>query len=235
VKGNVGRRVDWLQEYVSHYGTGRILTDFDEQETTYRNAVFSLERIFDARLDLREISDVIDRDGDQFGSTEPSKRDMFFGNVRFLTINVQQANIERIDMGDTNIGGDMVTGTKNDFRGVFHNSVAGTVYAKKMDDCFNSFAARQPNEELQTLVSQLHQQVESLIERLKEGSPDQADEVADTLVSFTDEVGKDIPNKTTLRALGTAIVDVAKKVAEVATPVATAVAAVLKLVGVAAL
>ena len=233
-RGNVGRRVEWLQEYVSHYGTGKILTDFDEQETTYRNAVFSLQRIFDARLDLRQIGDVIDHDGGQFGAIEPSKRDMFFGNVQSLTIKVKQANIGRVDMGDTNIGGDMVTGTKYD-SGVFHGPVAGTVYAKKMEDCFNSFAARQPNEELQTLVSQLHQQVENLIERLKEDSPDQADEVADTLVSFTDEVGKDKPNKTTLRGMGNAIVDVAKKVAEVATPVATAVAAVLKLFGIAAL
>ncbi len=54
-------------------------------------------------------------------------------------------------------------------------------------------------------------------------------------MSFTDEVGKDKPNKTTLRGMGNAIVDVAKKVAEVATPVATAVAAVLKLFGIAAL
>lgn len=238
-RGNIERRVEWLQEYVSHHGNGKILTDFDEQATTYTNAVFSLRKIFDGRLDLRQIGNLIDDDGDTLGATVGFKRNMFVGNLQILTtrMKISQANIGRVDMGDTitNIGGEMVMGDKNVFSGEFHGPVAGTVYAEKMQDSFNSFAARQPNEELQTLVSQLYDQVGDLIGRLKEVSPDQADEVADTLASFTDEVGKDKPNKVTLRALGNGIVDVAKKVADVATPVATAVAAVLKLFGIAAL
>ena len=65
-------------------------------------------------------------------------------------------------------------------------------------------------------------------------SPEEAEEVADTLASFTDEAGKGKPNKVTLRSLGNGIVEVAKTVAEVATPIATAVTAVLKVFGIAA-
>jgi hypothetical protein len=84
-------------------------------------------------------------------------------------------------------------------------------------------------------VNSIRQRVELLLAWLKETSPDEANEVADTLASFTDEVGKDTPNKITLRALGNGLVEVAKNVAELATPIATAVTAVLKVFGIAAL
>jgi hypothetical protein len=238
-RGNIERRIEWLQEYVSHHGTGKILTDFDEQATSYVNAVFSLRKIFDGRLDLAQISKLMDDDGEKFGAAGEFNRNIFVGNLQILTkrMKIGQANIGRVDMGNTitTMGGEIVMGDKNVFSGKFKGPVAGTVYAEKMQDSFNSFAARQPNEELQAAVSQLYGQVEDLIGRLKEVSPDQANEVAETLASFTDEVGKEKPNKVTLRALGNGIVDVAKKVAEVATPVATAIAAVLKLFGIAAL
>jgi hypothetical protein len=100
-----------------------------------------------------------------------------------------------------------------------------------MQNSFNNFAARQPDEELMERVAQLHEKVADLVGRLKESSPDEAADVADTLAGFTAEAGKDKPNKVTLRALGSGLVEVAKKVAEVAGPIATAVAAVLKIFG----
>ena len=134
-----------------------------------------------------------------------------------------------------NVSGRVVYVGDQIFSGQFYGPVAGTVYAEKMQNSFNSFASRQPDEDLRSRVAELHEQVADLVGRLKEVSPDEANEVADTLASFTDEVGKDTPNKITLRALGNGLVDVAKKVAELATPIATAVSAVLKVFGIAAL
>jgi hypothetical protein len=134
-----------------------------------------------------------------------------------------------------NVSGTVVHVGDQIFSGQFYGPVAGTVYAEKMQNSFNSFASRQPDEDLRGRVAELHEQVADLVGRLKDVSPDEADEVADTLASFTDEVGKATPNKVTLRALGNGLMDVAKKVAELATPIATAVTAVLKVFGITAL
>jgi hypothetical protein len=134
-----------------------------------------------------------------------------------------------------NVSGRVVHVGDQIFSGQFYGPVAGTVYAEKMQNSFNSFASRQPDDDLRSRVAELHEQVADLVGRLKEVSPDEANEVADTLASFTEEVGKDKPNKVTLRALGNGLMDVAQKVAELTVPIATAVTAVLKAFGIAAL
>lgn len=121
------------------------------------------------------------------------------------------------------------------FSGNFYGPVAGTVYAEKMKDSFNSFASQQPNEEVRDLVAKLHEQVADLVGRLKDTSPEDADEVTDVLADFTQEAGKTKPNKIRLRSLAGGLVESAKKVAELAVPVAGAVTAVLKMFGIAAL
>jgi glycine cleavage system H lipoate-binding protein len=77
--------------------------------------------------------------------------------------------------------------------------------------------------------------VADLVGRLKDSSPDDAADVAETLTQLTAEAAKPEPNKSTLRRLGQGIVTAAKAVADVAVPVAGAVTAVLKVVGIAAL
>jgi hypothetical protein len=134
-----------------------------------------------------------------------------------------------------NVSGKVVHVGDQNFSGNFYGPVAGTVYAEKMEGSFNSFAARQPDDDLRDRVAELHELVAHLVGRLQATSPEEAEEVADTLASFTDEAGKEKPNKVTLRSLGNGIVEVAKTVAEVATPIATAVTAVLKVFGIAAL
>jgi hypothetical protein len=116
-----------------------------------------------------------------------------------------------------------------EFSSQFYGPVAGTAYAERLQNSFDRFAAKAPDEQLRHLVAELHEQVADLAGRLKATSPDAAGEVAGTLAGFTEEAGKERPDKVTLRALGNSIVEVAKKVAEVTTPVAAAVAAVLKL------
>jgi len=134
-----------------------------------------------------------------------------------------------------NISTEVVQVVDQHFSGTFYGPVAGTVYAETMQNSFNSFASREPDPDLRRQIAVLHEQVADLVGRLKDGSPDEAAEVADTLASFTGEVSKEKPNKVTLRALGNGIVEVAKKVAELAVPIATAVGAVLQLFGIAAL
>jgi hypothetical protein len=133
-----------------------------------------------------------------------------------------------------NIYGGVIVGDQNVFSGVFHGPVAGTVNAEVMQDSFNSFTAQQPNEELKTAVAQLYTQVGQLVGRLQEESPDEAADVTATLKELTAQAVKNQPNKVTLRRLGGYLVEVAKKVAELTAPVATAVLAVLKLFGIAA-
>lgn len=128
-----------------------------------------------------------------------------------------------LDMSETN------------FSGTFYGPVAGTVYAETLQNSFNSFAASQPDAQVSELVQQLHEQVAALVARLKDTAPEQAAEVTGTVATFTEEAAKKNPNKITLRALGRGISDAAKQVAEIAAPIITTVAAVLKLFGIAAL
>jgi len=130
----------------------------------------------------------------------------------------------RVHMGDV-----------NRFEGAFYGPVAGTVHAGKMENSFNALVSKQPDESIRSAMAELHTQVADLIARMDQSAPDEATEVADAVAAFTDEAAKDKPNKITLRALGQGIISAAKSVAEVATPVATAVGAVLKILGVAAM
>ncbi|MGD1173164.1 hypothetical protein ACKUVQ_07765 [Mycobacterium seoulense] len=130
------------------------------------------------------------------------------------------------------IYGGVTMGDSPVFSGVFHGPVAGTVNAGVMQDSFNNFTAQQPNEELKAAVGELYKQVGELVGRLQEESPDEAADVTATLKDLTTQATKDQPNKVTLRRLGGNIVETAKKVAEFAAPVASAVLAVLKLFGI---
>jgi hypothetical protein len=121
------------------------------------------------------------------------------------------------------------------FSGHIYGPVAGTVYADTTQNSFNSFASQQPNGDLRNLVARLHEQVADLVGGVKETSPEEAEIVADILAGFTDEAGKDRPNRLTLRVLGGGLVDAEKKFAAVAMPVSTAVIAALKIFDISAL
>jgi len=75
---------------------------------------------------------------------------------------------------------------------------------------------RKPDEQLGKLVAELHVRVAELVARLDETTPDEAATLTETLASFTEEAGKDAPNKVKLRRLGNSIADVAKRVADIA-------------------
>lgn len=163
-------------------------------------------------------------------TVEARRRDRLAGMRRQVRLRAEQFLAEREARRPTfTVSGKVVHVGDQIFSGQFYGPVAGTVYAEKMENSFNAFAATKPDDDLRQRIAELHEQVADLVGRLAKDTPEEADEVADTLTSFTEEAAKPKPNKVSLRALGNGLVDVAKKVAELATPVATAVGAVLKI------
>jgi hypothetical protein len=211
--------------------------DGDRLENYINSATKIVNRATYRGVDCGALRDALDAaTSTQRQAIEIRRRERLDGMRRQVREKAERFLAEREARRPTfNVSGRVVHVGDQIFSGQFYGPVAGTVYAEKMQNSFNSFASRQPDEGLRSRVAELHEQVADLVGRLKEVSPDEANEVADTLASFTDEVGKDTPNKVTLRALGNGLVDVAKKVAELATPIATAVSAVLKVFGIAAL
>lgn len=131
------------------------------------------------------------------------------------------------------LGGLHVGDTVTFSGGVFNGPVAGTVHAKKMEDSFNAFVATKPTPELQDQLEALYKEVGILVDELNKTAPKDAADVTDAVATFTAEAAKKEPNGITLRAIGQGLVSAAKGFASVAVPIATAVAGVLKIFGLA--
>lgn len=167
------------------------------------------------------------------GAVQARRRARLDGMRRQVRVKAERFLAERdARRRAVNVSGRVVHVGDQVFSGQFYGPVAGAVHAERMENSFNAFTAGRPDDELRARVTELHEQVAGLVAQLKETAPEQAGEVADTLATFTDELAKDEPNRTTLKALGRGIADVAKNVAEVTAPVAAAVAAVLKVFGI---
>lgn len=229
------RILQWVATGALSYSPQSV--DGDRLENYINSATKTVNRTIYRGIDCGALRDALDAaTSTQRQAIEIRRRERLDGMRRQVREKAERFLAEREARRPTfNVSGRVVHVGDQIFSGQFYGSVAGTVYAEKMQNSFNSFASRHPDEDLRSRVAELHEQVADLVGRLKEVSPDEANEVADTLASFTDEVGKDTPNKITLRALGNGLVDVAKKVAELATPIAIAVTAVLKVFGIAAL
>ncbi|MCS7481327.1 hypothetical protein ACFFQW_09300 [Umezawaea endophytica] len=57
-RGTLGTRVEWLERYVEDLHDGRVVTDFDEQAGHFEGAAFSLGRVFNGRIDWRDVEDL---------------------------------------------------------------------------------------------------------------------------------------------------------------------------------
>jgi hypothetical protein len=109
----------------------------------------------------------------------------------------------------------------------------GSHNTQKISDSFNTFAAKHgKQDDLFDQMQSLSEDITALVATLEVQDPNAAKEVTETFQSFVEESAKEAPKTGTLRALGRALVDAAKKVAKVAVPVATTVAAVLAIFGV---
>lgn len=131
------------------------------------------------------------------------------------------------------IGGSIVNENINvnarDMQGV----QIGSGNTQTITDSFKAFAvAHGQQDDLLASMNSLTDSVTALVAALEAKDPGAAKEVAETFQSFTEESAKAAPKAGTLRALGSALVDAAKKVADVAVPVATAVSGVLRIFGI---
>ncbi len=56
-QGSLERRVEWLEKsYVTGLYRGRVVTDFDEQEVHFTNAVFTLQRVMKGEIDKDQLN-----------------------------------------------------------------------------------------------------------------------------------------------------------------------------------
>jgi hypothetical protein len=109
----------------------------------------------------------------------------------------------------------------------------GSNNTQMISDSFNTFAAEHgKQDDLLEQMKNLSKSVTALVTALEAQDPNAAKEITDTFQSFAEESAKDVPKAGTLRVLGRALVDAAKKVGKVAAPVATTVAAVLQIFGI---
>ena len=110
-------------------------------------------------------------------------------------------------------------------------------------DSFKHFVGAHPDEDdLKKQITTLHDEVRKLAAALATKSPEQSQNVADNLATFTEEAAKEKPRAGTLRSTGQAIIEAAKQAAGLVSdaasavaPITAAVTTVLKLVGVVAL
>jgi hypothetical protein len=97
---------------------------------------------------------------------------------------------------------------------------------------FNEFAAAHgKTDDLAAQMKIISDNVAALVAELQSQDPNAATEVTDTFQSFAEETVKEAPRPGTLRALGKALIDSSKRVAKVALPIGSAVAAVMQIFG----
>lgn len=112
----------------------------------------------------------------------------------------------------------------------------GSHNAQVISESFNTFAAAHGKEDdLFSQMKSLSESIKTLVAELQAEDPEAAKEVTETFESFAEESAKETPKAGTLRALGRALIDAAKKVGKVAVPVATTIASVMQIFGIAAL
>jgi hypothetical protein len=61
IGGSIWQRLSWLEHYVATFYNGIILTDFDEQMTRFRDAVFSLDKICNGRLSGPDVRSIVNK------------------------------------------------------------------------------------------------------------------------------------------------------------------------------
>jgi len=115
-------------------------------------------------------------------------------------------------------------------------SQIGSHNTQAIIDSFNQFAdAHRREDDLLAQMKIISESVAALVAELAPQDPDAAKEVTETFQSFAEESAKETPKTGTLRVLGQALIGAGKKAAAVAVPLASAVAAVMQIFGIAAL
>jgi len=212
VEGSLQLRRDWLRDsYVGDRYQGKVISDFDEQVPRFGGAPFGLIRVFDGTLDVDEIARPI--------SQHPALKEAL---DRYRNLHIH---------------GDVVLGGKNmgesTFINIEHSTIHGPV-AKTIQDSFNTVSAASADQEVKTVLSELHKAVLTMLEEAKsKGQLTDEEEaaVARDLESFSNEVVAASPRRRWYQLSAEGLKNAAKTVGEIGAPVLELTVRVLALLG----
>ncbi|MFD0633621.1 hypothetical protein ACFQ9X_20720 [Catenulispora yoronensis] len=201
-RGDLGVAVSWLETYVESLYQGRVITDFDEQMSRFPDAVFSLAKIADGRLDEAEIR-ALAADVDHYGRW---RIDRLIAEQDRITITINQYH--RYHQYRTEIG-ELAMGD------VIKNIGAGAVVVNR-STLTNALNAAQTNrgEDAKRALDELA--------RLVEESADPA--AVESLNALSEELAKPEPNKHRIKTWLDGIAAAMPNVAQIATSVASVAA-----------
>ncbi len=179
IKGSLRERADWLdQTYVQGMYSGRIVTDFDEQMSRFKNATFSLKNIMTNELVESEVKQVVETLH-------------FHGDVTLMVESLNQLFAERIErMSQDKIItiGDGTTIT------------APVFIADAMENCFNTISSSNLDKEIKDALGNLAKEMNDLA-RNDSISKDQVSAMARDVESLATEATSASPRKNTLERL----------------------------------
>jgi hypothetical protein len=120
--------------------------------------------------------------------------------------------------------------------GTFAGPVINRVAAETIENSFNTVANSGASDELKAALTTLYDEFAALTHELEErgAQPEKIEDAARLLDTFAQQAVEKRPLREVLVASGKGLVDAAKAVSERVTPIAGAVGAILKLLGVAA-
>lgn len=210
VEGSLQLRRDWLRDiYVGERYQGRVISDFDEQVPRFGGAPFGLIRVFDRTLHADEIAWPISQD---------------------------TAMAEAFDRyQNLHIHGDVVLGGKNVGEStsiIIKNSTIHGPVAKIIQDSFNTVSAVSADQEVKTVLSELHKAVLTMLEEAKSKgqlTDDEEAAVARDLESFSSEAVVANPRRRWYQLSAEGLRNAAKTVGEIGIPVLELTARVLAL------
>ncbi len=206
--GSLKTRTDWLENvYVKGMYQGKIVTDFDQQMTRFKGATFSLEKVMNNKLQRSEMANFIDAVH-------------IYGDVDLLIENESKIFAERIEH---------MTQNRTINIGEGATIQAPVFIADKIENCFNTIANSDVNDELKEALEQL---VKNTIDitRNPSVSKDDAEGITRDVEALSQEVTSSKPRERTISRLIDDVKGVAMKLGEIAKPMLDTIAALAPLI-----
>jgi hypothetical protein len=214
VEGSLQLRRDWLRDmYVGERYQGKVISDFDEQVSRFEGAPFALIRVFERTLDADKLPGLVSN------------------NYRM------QEALHRYGSLNVSFAGDLVLGGKNvgesTFINIEHSTIHGPV-AKTIQDSFNTVSTASADQDLKTVLGELHKAVLTMLEEAKSKGQLTEEEqaaVARDLESLSNEAVAASPRRKWYQLSAESLKDVAKTLGAIGIPVLELTARVLALLG----
>jgi hypothetical protein len=212
VKGSLQRRRDWLRDaYVAGRYEGKVISDFDEQVPRFGDAPFSLLRVLEGSVDIRELARPVSGD-----STVRRALELY----RDIHVTVS---------GDLVMGGKSVD--ESTVINIQNSTIHGPV-AKTIQDSFNVVSTASADEDMKRLLGELHHAVVAMLEQAKaQGvvTEEEEETVARDLEALAREAVAANPRRKWYQLNAESLRDAATKLGEIGTPVLDVTARVLAL------